>query len=58
MTLLHEMKGKKEHILGIRIDDSLLKTLEQVAAKDDRSVSAMARKLIAEALRARGVEVE
>ncbi|NEQ69075.1 MAG: ribbon-helix-helix protein, CopG family [Symploca sp. SIO2D2] len=52
--MLHIVSGKKEKTLGIRVDDELLKTLERLAKADERTVSAMARLLIAEALRARG----
>lgn len=52
--MLRIVSGKKENTLGIRVDDELLKTLERLAKADERSVSAMARLLIVEALRARG----
>ena len=52
--MLNIVSTKKDHTLGIRIDDELLETLERLAKADDRSVSAMARLLIVEALRARG----
>lgn len=48
------VKAKKDQILGIRIDEELLKALEKLADKDDRSVSAMARKLIVDGLRQHG----
>lgn len=54
-TLLRIVNGKKENILAIRIDDEMQKTLERLAAAEHRSVSAMARLLIIEALQTRGI---
>lgn len=44
----------KKDVLGIRLEPDEKAALEKAAAKDDRSLSAMARKLIVDALRKAG----
>ena len=53
--MLYIVTAKKDHTLGIRIDEDLLKKLETLAEKEDRSVSAVARLLIVEGLVKRGM---
>lgn len=44
----------KEQPLGVRLEPEERAALEKAAAKDDRSLSAMARKLIVDGLRRSG----
>ncbi|NQU38623.1 MAG: ribbon-helix-helix protein, CopG family [Lentisphaerae bacterium] len=50
--------GKKETTIGFRVDDDLLEILQQLAAEEDRPMAAMARRLVVEALRQRGLITE
>jgi len=50
------VNSKKENTLGIRVDDTMLAVLEKLAKKEERSVSAVARILISEALKVRGIK--
>lgn len=50
--------GKKGTTVGIRVDDELLDLLEQLAEKEDRTLSAMTRRLVVEALHQRGLIAE
>ena len=46
--------GKKETTIGVRVDDDLLVLLKRLAEDDDRTLAAMTRKLVMDALRQRG----
>ena len=46
--------GKKETTIGVRVDDDLLAVLKRLADEDDRTLAAMTRKLVMDALRQRG----
>ena len=48
------MSGKKHTTIGVRVDDDLLSAIKRLAKKEERPLAAMARLLIAEALRKRG----
>jgi len=48
------MNGKKHTTIGVRVDDRLLSAVKRLAEKEERPMAAMARILIAEALRKRG----
>ena len=50
----HTASMTKKDVLGIRLEPDEKAALEKAAAKDDRSLSAMARKLIVDALRKAG----
>ena len=50
-----EDKNKKEAMLSVRVDVATEEAIKQLAKKDDRTVAWMTRKLIMEALEARGV---
>jgi hypothetical protein len=41
-------------IVGVRVDDDLLAILKRLADEDDRTLAAMTRKLVMDALRQRG----
>jgi len=43
----------KNTTIGVRVDDTLLTILKELAKEEDRPIAAMARKLIVEALKAR-----
>jgi len=49
------MNGKKHTTIGVRVDDHLLSAVKRLANKEERPLAAMARILIAEALRKRGL---
>lgn len=46
---------KKEIILTVRVDEKMDRAIENLATKDDRTTAWMVRKLIEEALIARGI---
>jgi hypothetical protein len=46
--------GKKETTIGVWVDDDLLAILKRLADEDDRTLAAMTRKLVMDALRQRG----
>jgi len=56
LTMSNMVNSKKENTLGIRVDDTMLAVLEKLAKKEERSVSAVARILISEALKVRGIK--
>ena len=47
------MQDLKNTTIGVRVDDSLLTVIQELAKEEDRAVAAMARKLIVEALKIR-----
>ena len=47
--------SKKDTTIGVRVDDKTYEIIKQMADKDERPVAAMARKLVLEALRTRGL---
>ena len=49
-------KNKKESMLSVRVDIATAEAIKELAKKDDRTVAWMARKLITEALEARGIK--
>ena len=46
--------GKKDTTIGVRVDDDLLRALKGLAKEEDRTMAAMTRKLVVEALQKRG----
>ncbi|MCH2075203.1 MAG: hypothetical protein MK130_10220 [Puniceicoccaceae bacterium] len=51
---MSERKGNKDANIGVRVDDELFAILQRLAGEDDRTLAAMVRKLVVEALQARG----
>ena len=51
---MSERKGNKDANIGVRVDDELFEIIERLASEDDRTLAAMVRRLIVEALKARG----
>ncbi|WP_269538008.1 hypothetical protein [Cerasicoccus fimbriatus] len=49
------MKDKKNTTIGVRVDDDVLKIIKKLAKEDERPTAAMARKLLMEGLKARGL---
>lgn len=48
-------KGKKLKVVGVRMDDDLYAVLENLADNEERRIASMARILLVESLRARGL---
>ena len=47
--------GKKNVLIGVRVDEELAAVLKELAEKQDRSVSYITRNLLADALKAKGL---
>ena len=47
--------NKKDTTIGVRVDDKLLAILRKLAEEEERTIAAMSRKLIMEALRVRSL---
>ena len=50
--------GKKQTTIGVRVDDDLHRALNRLAEEEDRPLAAVARRLIVEALKRRGVRMK
>ena len=50
MEMKVEVKSKKESVITLRLDADTTRIIKQLAKKDERTISWMARKLIIEAL--------
>lgn len=50
MEMKVEVKSKKESVITLRLDADTTRIIKQLAKKDERTTSWMARKLIIEAL--------
>jgi len=46
--------GKKNTTIGVRVDDELFAVLSRLAEDEDRTLAAMTRRLVVEALEKRG----
>ena len=49
------MTNKKNTTIGVRVDDNMLNIVAHISEAEDRPLAAMTRKLIEEALIARGL---
>ena len=49
---------KKETVITIRLSPEIKSIIQEIAEKDERTLSWMARKLIIEALEARGIRIK
>lgn len=47
--------GKKNVLIGVRVDEELAAVLKDMAEKEDRSVSYITRHLLIDALKAKGL---
>ena len=56
-TMLEQEKERrrKKTVVGVRVDDTLLKTILKVAREEGRTTAGMARRLIVESLQRRGL---